>query len=83
MHDFHGTFRGLLHAANLRHGTDGFTSPPKEGVLRIFSPLKVRRLRSGLNLRTWVLREGRYLKLDRITDGEILHFVHHVVILGK
>jgi hypothetical protein len=21
-----------------RHGTDGFTSPPKEGVLRIFSP---------------------------------------------
>jgi len=28
----------LLHAANLRHGTDGFTSPPKEGVLWIFSP---------------------------------------------
>ena len=24
-------FRDLLHAANLRHGTDGFTSPPKEG----------------------------------------------------
>jgi len=31
-------FRDLLHAANLRHGTDGFPSPPKEGVLRIFSP---------------------------------------------
>ena len=31
-------FRDLLHAANLGHGTDGFTSPPKEGVLRIFSP---------------------------------------------
>ena len=31
-------FRDLLHAANLRHGTDGFTSPPKEGVVRIFSP---------------------------------------------
>jgi len=31
-------FRDLLHAANLRHRTDGFTSPPKEGVLRIFSP---------------------------------------------
>jgi len=29
-------FRDLLHAANLRHGTDGFTSPPKEDVLRIF-----------------------------------------------
>ena len=27
-------FRDLLHTANLRHGTDGFTSPPKEGVLR-------------------------------------------------
>jgi hypothetical protein len=40
--------RDLLHAANLRHGTDGFTSPPKEGVLRIFSPLK------PLNPRTWV-----------------------------
>jgi len=36
--------RNLLHAANLRHGTDGFASPPKEGVLTIFSPLKIRRL---------------------------------------
>ena len=35
---FHVTFRGLLHAVKLRHGTDGFSSPPKEGVLRIFSP---------------------------------------------
>jgi len=34
--DFHVTFRDLLHAAKLRHGTDGFTSPPEEGVLRIF-----------------------------------------------
>jgi hypothetical protein len=40
MHDFHGTFSDLLHAANLRHETDGFTSPPKEGVLRIFFALK-------------------------------------------
>ena len=31
-------FRDLLHATNLRHGTDCFTSPPKEVVLRIFSP---------------------------------------------
>ena len=29
--DFHVTFRDLLHA------TDGFTSPPKEGALRIYS----------------------------------------------
>jgi hypothetical protein len=39
-YDFHGKCRDLLHAANLRHGTDGFTSPPKEGMLRIFSPEK-------------------------------------------
>jgi hypothetical protein len=32
--DFHGTFRDLLHAANLRHGTHGFTSLPKEGFFR-------------------------------------------------
>jgi hypothetical protein len=36
--DFHVTFRDLLHAVKLRHGTDGFTSPPKEGMLWIFSP---------------------------------------------
>jgi hypothetical protein len=52
--DFQGTFRVLLHAANLRHGTHGFTSLPKEGVLSIFPPLKIRRLRPGLNPRTWV-----------------------------
>ena len=52
--DFHVTSRDLLHAVNLRHGTDGFTSPAKEGVLRIFSPWKIRRLRLGLNPRTWV-----------------------------
>jgi len=38
--NFHVSFRDLLHAANLRHGTDGFTSPPKEGALRIFFALK-------------------------------------------
>ena len=52
--DFHVTFRDLLNAVNLRHGTDGFTSLPKEGVLRIFSPWNIQRLRSGLNPRTWV-----------------------------
>ena len=31
-------FRDLSYTANLRHVTDGFTSPPKEGVLGIFSP---------------------------------------------
>ena len=38
--DFHVTFRDILHAANLRHRTNGFTSLPKEGVLRIFFALK-------------------------------------------
>jgi hypothetical protein len=33
----------------LRHGTSGFTSPPKECVLRIFIALT----RQGLNLRTY------------------------------
>jgi len=36
--DLHVTFRDPLHTVKLRHGADGFTSPPKEGVLRIFSP---------------------------------------------
>jgi hypothetical protein len=45
--DFHVTFRDLLHAVKLRHGTDGFTSPPKEGVLRIFFDLKIRRIWPG------------------------------------
>jgi hypothetical protein len=34
-------FRDLLNAANLRHGPDGFASPPKEGMLRIFSVLGI------------------------------------------
>jgi hypothetical protein len=34
--DFHVNRRVILHAANLRHGTDGFTSPPKEGMLWLF-----------------------------------------------
>jgi len=46
--------RDLSHATNLRHGTDGFPPTPKEGVLRIFSPLKIQQLRPGLNPRTWI-----------------------------
>ena len=56
-------FRDLLHAANLRHGADGFTSPPKEGVLRIFFALIIRRLWPGLNPRTWLLKAST-LPLD-------------------
>ena len=36
MPDFHVTFRNLLRVVNLRRGTNGFTSLPKEGVRRIF-----------------------------------------------
>jgi hypothetical protein len=38
--DFHVNRRDYLHVANLQHGTDSFTSPPKEGMLWIFSPEK-------------------------------------------
>jgi hypothetical protein len=38
--EFHGNCMVLFNAANLRDGTDGFTSPPKEGMLRIFRPEK-------------------------------------------
>jgi hypothetical protein len=38
MPEFYVAFRDLLHAVNLRHGTHSFTSLPKEGMLRIFSP---------------------------------------------
>ena len=51
MPDFHVTFRDILHAVNLRHGTNGFSSPPKEGLLRIFFALKNPTV---LNARTWV-----------------------------
>jgi len=51
--EFHVTFRDLLHAVKLQHGTEGFTSPPREGVLRIFFALKIQQLRPGANPRTW------------------------------
>jgi hypothetical protein len=38
--DFQVNHRVLLHAANLRHGTDRFTSSPKEGMVWNFSPEK-------------------------------------------
>jgi len=74
--------RDLLHAANLRHGTDGFTSPPKEDVLRIFSPLKIRRLWPGLNPRTWVPKastlpldhRSRSVCLDRVIRNDCRSF---------
>jgi len=57
-------FRDLLHAANVRHGTDGFISPPKEGVLRNFSP--------GLNPQTWALKAST-LPLDHRRPYTYIH----------
>ena len=48
MPDFHVTFRDLLHALNLRHGTKGLLPYRREACW------KIRRLRPGLNSRTWV-----------------------------
>ena len=45
--DFQVTFRDLLHAVKLRHVADSFTSPPKEGVLRIFFRPKNPRASAG------------------------------------
>ena len=73
MPDFHVAFRDRLHAVNLRHGTDGFTSPPKEGVLRIFSPRKIRRLRLGFNPRTWVPKAST-LPLDHRSRNKYGYF---------
>jgi hypothetical protein len=51
--------RVLLHAVNLRHGKDGFTSPPKKGVLRILSPLKSIVLGRVWNREPWVQWQAR------------------------
>ena len=84
--------RDLLHAANLRHGTDVFTSPPKEGVLKIFSPLKIRRLRSGLNPRTWVPKastlpldhRSRYSEYNYlIIEEKYIQYSTHINIIAN
>jgi hypothetical protein len=66
----------LLHAANLQHGTDGFTSPPKEGVLRIFVALT-----NPTNPRTWVLNAST-LPLNH-RSRSITIFVRAYHVIGK
>jgi hypothetical protein len=58
--NFHGNCKDYLHAAKLRHGTVGFTSPSKEGTLRIFLPEK-----SGGFGRVWTRERGYHRPLDR------------------
>jgi hypothetical protein len=72
-HLFHAC-RVLLHAVNLRHGADGFTSPPKEGVLRIFITLKFHRPRPGLNLGSSGKHANHYT-----TEGDC--FLSGIIIL--
>jgi hypothetical protein len=46
-------FTGILaYIKILQYGTDGFTSPLKEVMLRILLPLKIHRLQPGVNPRT-------------------------------
>jgi hypothetical protein len=75
----HVTFRDLLHAAKLRHGTDGFTSPAKEGVLRILYALKIRRLQPGANPRTWVPKAST-LPLDHWSRWKICSYYQCFVL---
>ena len=80
MPDFHMTFRDLFHAINLRHETNGFSSLPKEGVLRIFFALK--------NPRTWVPKAST-LPLDHRSRlnarSEVFRFLikYHIKTNGK
>ena len=78
--DFHANFWVLLHAVKLLHGTDGFISPPKEGVLRIFSPEKS----DGFG-RVWTRelgyqRPARYLQTTKAAINTIVN-IYHVYIL--
>jgi hypothetical protein len=79
--EFHVIFKDLLHAVKLRHGTDGFTSPPKEGVLRIFFTLKIRRLRPGANPRTWVPKASM-LPLDHRSQTFHMPITQQTAILS-
>ena len=79
MRDFHACTFGFFNTSHLRHGTNGFTSLPKEGVLRIFSSWKIRRLRPGLNPRTWVPKTST-LPLDH---GSRCNYHHTCIWIFK
>jgi hypothetical protein len=73
----HVDYEVLLHAAKLGHGTDTFTSPPKNGRLRIFTLVKIQRLRPGLN-------SGTRGHIWGVTS-ELVQFIksNHVLTKGK
>jgi len=67
---------GIFYMPQIYDGIDGFTSPPKEGVLRIFFlPLKIRRRWPDLNPRTWVLKAST-LPLDHRRHTYIHNYTH-------
>jgi hypothetical protein len=87
--DFQVTFRNLLHGVKLRHGTDGFTSPPKEGVLRISFALQIRRIRLDVNMRPWVPKVSTLsldhqdrscfmLAINKLQSCRLFHNLHNV-----
>jgi len=68
--------RDLLHAANLRHGTDGFTSLLKEGMLRIFFALKIRyghieRMQETRMVKSNTLLETNFKEANRKTKDTL------------
>ena len=84
MPDFHVTFRDLLHAVNLRHGTDGFTSPPKEGVLRIFFVLKNPTVSEGFEpSKLGYQRPAHYLRTTEAALGTDLITLYWYICLRK
>jgi hypothetical protein len=56
---FHGNCKNILHAAKLRHGTDYFTSPPKEG----FDPRTVQPVDSRYTY--WATEKGKLFSPNR------------------
>jgi len=58
--------RDLLHAVNLRRGADGFTSPPKEVVMKDFFALKNQKASVGFEPLDHVSRSTRqiFMKFD-------------------
>jgi hypothetical protein len=64
-------FRDLLHAANLRHGTDGFTSPPKESMLKIFS-MCVYACANMMSYNTQKVRDQHGVGAERVAHSECI-----------
>ena len=66
--EFRLTFRDILHAVKLRHGTDGFISPPKEGVQMIFFRPKNPTASAGCEGQHTTSRPPKLLRLLTYSD---------------